>query len=110
MANDEIRLDPQRAMAGARDMISAAKSMKGQRTDLGGRIAAASADRPWGKDDIGAAFEKTYRGFEEQMLKSWDGLAGFVGGLGYAVAQSVQASMQTDGEAGNRVHKTWKSA
>jgi len=110
MANDEIQLDPQRAMGGARDMISAAKSMQGQRTSLGGKIAAASADRPWGKDDIGAAFEKTYRNFEQQMLKSWENLAGYVGGLGSAAAQSVQASMQTDGEAGNRVRKTWKSA
>ena len=110
MANDELQLDPERALAGARDMVAAAKDMKGQRTDLGGKIAAASAGRPWGYDDIGAAFEKTYRGFEEKMLASWENLAGYVGGLGYATAQSVQASTQTDGEAGNRVRNTWKSA
>jgi hypothetical protein len=109
MANDEVRLDPTRAMAGARDMVAAAKEMRGQRTSIGGEITAASADRPWGKDDIGAAFEKTYRGFEEQMLKSWESIAGYVGGLGYAVAQSVQASVQADGEAGTRVRKTWKN-
>ena len=89
MTNDRLNLDPQRAMAAARDLASAGKQMKQQRTSKGGEIAAKSEARPWGKDDIGAAFEKTYRNFETQMLKSWEGLAGYVEGLGSAVGQAV---------------------
>jgi hypothetical protein len=109
MTNDRLWLDPQRAMAGARDLASAGKQMKQQRTSTGGEIAAKSADRPWGKDDIGAAFEKTYRNFETQMLKSWESLGGYVEGLGYAVAKAVNESMKADGEAGTRVRATWKN-
>jgi hypothetical protein len=109
MSNDRLYLDPQRAMAAARDLSSAGKQMRQQRTSKGGEIAAKSADRPWGKDDIGAAFEKTYRNFETSMLKSWEGLGAYVEGLGYAVAKAVSESVQADREAGTRVRGTWKN-
>lgn len=110
MSEGELHLDPQRAMAGARDMVSAGQHLKGLRDSDGGRIAAASASKPWGSDDIGSAFEKTYRKLEQQTLSSWEKLATYVQGLGYAAAQTVNNNMQADAEAGNRVRDTWKSA
>jgi hypothetical protein len=108
MTDGQLNLDPQRAMGGARDLAAAGKNLKSLRDSAGGEISASSAKPPWGSDDIGAAFEKTYRKLEQQTLTSWEKLAAYVEGLGYAAAQTVNNNMQADGEAGTRVHKAWK--
>jgi hypothetical protein len=109
MHDGQLFLDPQRTMAGARDLVAAGKEMKSLRDSDGGEIAAASAKPPWGKDDIGNAFEKTYRTLEQQTLGSWEKLAAYVQGLGYAAGQTVNNNMQADADAGTRVRGTWKS-
>jgi hypothetical protein len=110
MTDGQLWLDPQRAFGGARDLVYAGKHLKALHDGDGERIKATSTGPPWGNDDIGAAFEKTYRVLEEQTLSSWEKLAAYVEGLGYAVAQSVNNNMQSDGAAGTRVRGTWKSA
>jgi hypothetical protein len=110
MTDDQVFLDPQRALGAARNLVHAGDELKEQRTGAGGRIAAASAARPWGKDDIGAAFEKNYRGFETQLLEAWQGVAEYLEGMGYVVAKAVDNTVRTDDESGNRVRGTWKSA
>jgi hypothetical protein len=72
---------------------------------VGGQIAAASAQRPWGKDDIGAAFEKQYRGFEETLLRAWEGVGRCLEGLGTDVVRSVDANVQTDAASGQRLDR-----
>jgi hypothetical protein len=109
MPDDQLNLDPVRAMAGARDMVSAGKHLKSLRDSDGGAIAAASAKPPWGSDEIGGAFEKTYRKLEQQTLGSWEKLAAYVEGLGYAVAQTVNNNVQTDVDSGTRVRGAWKA-
>ena len=104
MTDGQLNLDPQRAMAGARDLAAAGKQLKTLRQSDGAEIAAASAKPPWGNDDIGAAFEKTYRTLEQQTLTSWEKLGAYLEGLGYAAAQTVNNNIQADGEAGARVH------
>jgi hypothetical protein len=110
MADGQLHLDPQRALAGARDLSAAGKQLSALRDADGGRIAAASAGPPWGNDDIGAAFEKTYRVLERQTLASWEKLAAYLEGLGNAAAHTVNNNLQADVEAGTRVRGTWKSA
>jgi hypothetical protein len=109
MPDDQLYLDPARAMDGARDMVSAGKELKSLRDSDGAAIAAASAKPPWGNDEIGGAFEKTYRKLEQQTLGSWEKLAAYVQGLGYAAGQTVNNNLQTDADAGTRVRGTWKS-
>jgi hypothetical protein len=109
MTDGQLNLDPQRAMGGARDLAAAGKHLKTLRDSEGGEIAAASAKPPWGSDEIGSAFEKTYRTLERQTLTSWEKLAAYVEGLGYAAGQTVNNNMQADGEAGTRVRGAWKS-
>jgi hypothetical protein len=106
MTDDLLWLDPARAHRGGADLAHAGKAITTQRDGLGAQIAAASADRPWGKDDIGAAFEKTYREFETMILKSWRSVGGYVEGLGANVVRSVNASVETDAAAATRVGKT----
>ncbi len=110
MPDDQLYLDPQRAMAAARDLVSAGEHLKSLRDRDGAAIAAASAKPPWGSDEIGSAFEKTYRKLEQQTLSSWEKIALYVQGLGYAGGKTVNDNLQTDADAATRVHGTWKSA
>lgn len=103
MADRQLRLDPDRARRGGVDLSLAGRAVKAQRDRLGGEIAAASASQPWGRDDIGGAFEKTYRSFEATLLRAWDGLGRHVEGLGADVVRSVDASVATDNANAGRL-------
>ncbi|HYN93199.1 MAG TPA: hypothetical protein VES42_05080 [Pilimelia sp.] len=109
MSDGQLYLDPQRAMQGARDMASAGQSLKSLRDSAGAQITSASAKPPWGKDDIGAAFEKEYRKIEQQTLTSWEGLARYITGLGFTVAQTVNNNVQADVQSSTRVRGAWKA-
>jgi hypothetical protein len=108
MADDQLRLDPNHALGGARDLTASGKNLTGRRADLGNEIAALSAARPWGKDDIGAAFDKEYAPMVDKVLQAWTQIAAYVEGLGYAAAQSVQENTQTDNASGLRVSHVQK--
>ncbi|MFE9203801.1 hypothetical protein [Micromonospora sp. NPDC007230] len=96
MAEVQIWLDPDRARRGGADLTLAAEAVSATRRDAGGAIAEASAQRPWGRDDIGAAFEKHYRGYEETLLRVWEMLGRSLEGLGSDVVRSVTATVATD--------------
>ncbi|SDY71679.1 hypothetical protein SAMN05444365_103232 [Micromonospora pattaloongensis] len=106
MSDDLLWLDPAQAHRGGVDLAYAGRAITAARDGLGARIAAASADPPWGRDDIGAAFEKTYRQFETLILGSWRSVGGYVEGLGANVVQSVRANVETDAAAAQRVRDT----
>ncbi|KKK06242.1 hypothetical protein [Micromonospora sp. HK10] len=103
MAEGEIWLDPERARRGGADLTAAGEAIGAARREAGGAIAAASAERPWGRDDIGAAFEKHYRGYEETLLRAWELLGRSVQGLGGEVVRSVVSTVETDGGASRRL-------
>lgn len=103
MAEGQLWLDPDRARRGGGDLHLAGEAIGTRREQVGGAIAAASAQRPWGRDDIGAAFEKSYRGYEETLLRAWAGVGRAVAGLGADVVASVEATVQTDTASGQRL-------
>lgn len=96
VADGQIWLDPDRARRGGADLSLAGDAISASRREIGGAIAEASARRPWGRDDIGAAFEKQYRGYEETLLKAWEVLGRSLQGLGADVVRSVVATVETD--------------
>ena len=96
MTEGQLWLDPDRARRGGADLTLAGEALSTSRRRVGGQIAAASAERPWGRDDIGAAFEKQYRGYEETLLRAWEMLGRSVEGLGSDVVRSVVATVETD--------------
>lgn len=96
MAEGQIWLDPDRARRGGTDLTLAGEAVGASRREVGGAIAAASAQRPWGRDDIGAAFEKHYRSYEETLLRAWEMLGRSLEGLGGDVVRSVAATVETD--------------
>ncbi|WP_320069065.1 hypothetical protein [Micromonospora sp. RTGN7] len=105
MTDGELWLDPVRARRGGGDLTSAGEAVTDRRARVGGQIAAASAARPWGRDDIGAAFEKQYRGFEETLLRAWAGVGRAVEHLGEDVVRSVDNEVATDSRSGGRLNR-----
>ncbi|WP_328339906.1 hypothetical protein [Micromonospora sp. NBC_00421] len=103
MGDGQLWLDPGRARRGGTDLHLAGESMSARRAAHGGEIAAASAIRPWGRDDIGAAFEKNYRSYEETLLRAWAGLGRSLERLGTDVVSSVDADVRTDEASGRRL-------
>jgi hypothetical protein len=105
MSEQELWLDPGRAHRAGADLAHAGKAIRAQHDGAGAEIAAASGNRPWGRDDIGAAFEQRYRGFETTILQAWLGVGRYVEGLGANVVQSVNASVETDVASGHRMNQ-----
>ncbi|WP_405113538.1 hypothetical protein OG559_06820 [Micromonospora sp. NBC_01405] len=105
MADGQLWLDPGRARRGGADLTSAGEAVTARRVQVGGRIAAASAARPWGRDDIGAAFEKQYRGFEETLLRAWTGVGRALENLGGNVVRSVDNEVTTDARSAGRLDR-----
>lgn len=107
MSDQEIWLDPARADRGGRDLAHAGKDLTARRDGLGNQIAAVSAGRPWGSDDIGSAFEKNYRDAERSILSAWASVGRYVEGLGAAVVTSVSKAVETDAASAQRVGRTY---
>ncbi|TDC82377.1 hypothetical protein E1193_12005 [Micromonospora sp. KC606] len=103
MGDEQLWLDPERARRAATDLRLSGEALSARRQQVGGRIAEASARRPWGRDDIGAAFEKSYRAYEETLLRAWAGLGRSLEGLGTDVATSVAATVDTDVASGRAI-------
>ncbi|MBM0235643.1 hypothetical protein JNW91_30075 [Micromonospora sp. STR1_7] len=96
MTDGQLWLDPSRARRGGADLALAGEAVTARRAAQGGEIEAASGARPWGRDDIGAAFERSYRGFEQTVLRAWTGTGERLTELGSDVVRAVDASVQTD--------------
>ena len=110
MPDGQLWLEPQRVLDGARGLAASGENLSSQRAGAGNELAASSAGRPWGKDQVGAAFEKEYRPMEQKVLQAWEQIAAYVEGLGQAAAQSAYENVQTDDAAGVRVDQDWKNS
>ncbi|KAB1934605.1 hypothetical protein F8271_22900 [Micromonospora sp. ALFpr18c] len=105
MTDGQLWLDPSRARRGGADLALAGDAVTARRAAEGGEIETASGARPWGRDDIGAAFERSYRGFEQTVLRAWTGIGHRLTELGTDVVQAVDASVQTDGSSAARLDR-----
>lgn len=92
----QLWLVPQRASRGGAGLTAAGEAISALREGAGGQIEAASASAPWGRDGIGSAFERNYRGYEEQLLAAWRSVGAYVSNLGDSVAYAVSESVTTD--------------
>ncbi|MFG1762831.1 hypothetical protein ACGFIH_05845 [Micromonospora parva] len=103
MTDGQLWLDPSRARRGGADLALAGEAVTARRAAEGGAVEASSGARPWGRDDIGAAFERNYRGFEQTVLRAWAGVGHRLTELGGDVVRSVDASVQTDAANATRL-------
>ncbi|MEV4808586.1 hypothetical protein [Micromonospora avicenniae] len=101
----QLWLDATRARRGGADLDAAGAAVTARRVEVGDGIASASAQQPWGRDDIGAAFERSYRGCEQVVLRAWEGVGNHLSALGADVVRSVDANVTTDGAAAGRLSR-----
>ncbi|WP_305788448.1 hypothetical protein [Symbioplanes lichenis] len=99
----ELQVDPSRAARAGADLAASGGHLEALRAGAGAEVAALSNGRPWGKDDIGQAFERNYRPAEEQVLHAWDLLGRHVAGLGDEVVQAVHEALAADDRAATGV-------
>ncbi|MCW3814687.1 hypothetical protein ONA91_09490 [Micromonospora sp. DR5-3] len=100
VAEGQIWLDPERSRRGGADLTPAGEAVSASRREAG----QASAQLPWGRDDIDAAFEKHYRGYEETLLRAWEMLGRSLEGLGADVVDTDRTSARQLGEMPYRQH------
>ena len=101
----QLWLDPARARRGGADLTRAGEAVAARHAETGAAITTASARRPWGRDDIGAAFERQYRGYEEMVLRVWVGVGRRMAEMGADVVRSVEANQQTDSTSAARLDR-----
>ncbi|MFF0313732.1 hypothetical protein ACFYPH_03655 [Micromonospora sp. NPDC005252] len=105
MTDGQLWLDASRARRGGADLALSGEAVTASRAAEGGEIEAASGARPWGRDDIGAAFERSYRGIEQTVLRAWAGVGQRLTELSADVVSAVDASVQTDQSSAARLDR-----
>ena len=105
----ELHLDPQRATAAGRDLSRAGSHLAGLNNGTVAAIAAVSRDQPWGRDEIGAAFQKDYGPLLQTFTEAFGKVAAYVEGLGEAAVKSVEDNTAADARAAGAVTKSYRA-
>lgn len=105
----ELYLDPQRAANGGRKLSMAGADMVSINDRAVAEVAAASESKPWGNDDIGAAFQKNYAPLLQQFTEGFGNIARYVEGLGEAAVATVDDNMNADARSGETVHQAYRT-
>ncbi len=72
-------------------------------------IAMTSEGRPWGNDDIGAAFQKNYAPLLQQFTEAFGNIARYVEGIGEAAVATVDDNMNADARAGDTIQQAYRT-
>ncbi|MFC4069491.1 hypothetical protein [Actinoplanes subglobosus] len=106
----ELYLDAPRAAAAGRDLSSVGGQLVGMTNGPVAEIAAASADQPWGRDEIGAAFQKDYGPLVAKFVEAFGTVAPYVEGLGEAAVLSVDDNTAADSRASATVTRSYHAS
>lgn len=109
MPGEQLYLDGPRATQGGRKLSAAGNEMISLNNGTVAGIEAASESKPWGNDDIGAAFQKNYGPLLQKFTEAFGDVAQFVEGLGEAAVASVEDNLNADARAGETVHSAYRS-
>ncbi|WP_433795222.1 hypothetical protein [Actinoplanes sp. CA-252034] len=107
MAGEQLHLDAPRATASGRDLSAAGSQLVGMSNGHVAEIAAGSAGQPWGRDEIGAAFQKDYGPMVQKFVEAFGKVAGYVEGIGEAAVQTVADNEAADSRAASVVAKSY---
>jgi hypothetical protein len=103
-----LYLDEAQTLRGAAELTAAGGAYFDERYSDGAAICHASEARPWGRDDIGSAFEKNYRPIEQQVMEAWFQLSVYVEKLGEAVVQTVEDLKGADQRSQTVIAKAYR--
>lgn len=101
VSGEELRLDAPRAERSGHALSQAGAELARLRGGIGAELEAAGEQQPWGRDDLGSAFQKSYGRYAPQILAAWVNIASYVEDLGERVVVSVDRAVTAD-EAGRR--------
>jgi hypothetical protein len=91
----EYRVDPVTARQGGAYLTEAARAVSEIERHYAELLRAAGESKPWGVDDLGAAFQKNYDQIVPLLLDVWPKIAHnleqFAIGVGYAVEAAEMA-------------------
>ncbi|MEV4279430.1 hypothetical protein [Actinoplanes xinjiangensis] len=105
----ELHLDAPRATAAGRDLSAAGSQLVSLGNSAVAEVAAASADQPWGRDEIGAAFQKDYGPMVARFVEAFGKVAGYVEGIGEAAVLTVEDNTAADARASSTVAKSYQA-
>jgi hypothetical protein len=105
----ELHLDAPQATAAGRDLTAAGAQLVGLSTGPVAEVAAMSQSQPWGRDEIGAAFQKDYGPLLQKFTEAFGKVSGYVEGLGEAAVQSVVDNTTADSRASADVTGSYRA-
>jgi hypothetical protein len=109
MAGEQLRLDAPRATAAGRDLSYAGAQLVAMTNGPAAEIAAVSAGQPWGRDEIGAAFQKEYGPMVQRFVEAFGKVAGYVEGVGEAAVQTVADNQAADARSASVVTRSYRA-
>jgi hypothetical protein len=105
----ELYLDAPAATAAGRDLAAAGAQLVGLSGGPVAEVAAMSQSQPWGRDEIGAAFQKDYGPLLQKFTEAFGSVAGNVEGLGEAAVQSVTDNTAADSRASSTISTSYRA-
>ncbi|GIE34407.1 hypothetical protein Ait01nite_074520 [Actinoplanes italicus] len=105
----ELYLDAPQATAAGRDLSAAGSQLAGLSAGPVAEVAAMSQNQPWGRDEIGAAFQKDYGPLLQKFVESFGKVAGYVEDLGEAAVQSVVDNTAADSRASSNAANSYRA-
>jgi hypothetical protein len=105
----ELYLDAPAATAAGRDLSAAGGQLVGLSGGPVAEVAVASQSQPWGRDEIGAAFQKDYGPLLQKFTEAFGNVAGYVEGLGEAAVQSVTDNTAADSRASSTISTSYRA-
>lgn len=109
MAGEQLRLDAARARASGQDLSAAGSQLVGVSNGAVAEIAAASTGRPWGRDDIGAAFHQQYGPMVQLFVEAFGRVAGYVEEIGAVAVRTVTDNEAADARASATVDTSYRT-
>ena len=97
-----ISLDAVAADRAGRDLADAGHDLAAARRTLGAAADAAGHARPWGADEIGAAFDQGYAAAARSVLDGWTAIAARIAALGAATTRAATDLTTADDRAATR--------
>ena len=105
----ELYLDGPGATAAGRDLTAAGSQLRSLSNGPVAEVAARSQNQPWGRDEIGAAFQKDYGPLLQKFTEAFGRVAGYVEDLGDAAVQSVVDNTAADTRASGAVTRSYRA-
>jgi hypothetical protein len=101
----EIRVDPTVVRQGGAYLNEAGRAVSSVHRQFAGDIEHLGATKPWGHDDIGAAFQTNYDQIFPTLMEAWPKLAAYLEQYATAVTLAAEAAEQANAAAQQRM--TW---